>query len=239
MADIKTVLTPEDIKKLMDGAPWLRDEAMIAFMASTGVRVSELIAFHVKDCDFKKNIVIIPHLKQKTKAKCDACGKHAGARATFCTYCGAPVAKNQVEEPHTRIINVSPTAMKLIHDYIVANKKKPDDRVFAIARQQVYERLRLAAKNAGLAEERLMNPETNRLHFISPHRFRDALAVDWLAAPIPKDDAGTPRFSEAERQKALQVQLGHKKFETTARYQKLMPETTKDIGEAIRESRGL
>ena len=56
----------------------------------------------------------------------------------------------------------------------------------------------------------LTHASSNKKHYVSPHKFRDAIATHWLHAN-----------SNLEAQKALQGMLGHKDFSTTARYFKL------------------
>ena len=64
------------------------------------------------------------------------------------------------------------------------------------------------------------------MHYVHPHTFRDSLAVDWLTL----DDTG-------DSQKLLQNHLGHKRYETTARYFKLTPVQVTDAADKVRRHR--
>jgi len=71
------------------------------------------------------------------------------------------------------------------------------------------------ADRAGLPE--LVNPETGRVHSISPHRLRDAFAVHAMKF----DDS-------ADGLRLLQEHLGHASFNTTARYRKIAGDEHKE-----------
>jgi integrase/recombinase XerD len=90
----------------------------------------------------------------------------------------------------------------------------------------VYRILRECARKAGLDGEIILNPNTGRTHYIHPHILRDSLAVDWLTL----DDSG-------DSQKMLQEHLGHKRYETTARYFKLTPSQVARTADEVRRHR--
>lgn len=62
-----------------------------------------------------------------------------------------------------------------------------------------------------------MNPETGRIHGVSPHRLRDAFAV--LA--VQRDDS-------TDGIRMLQEQLGHANIGTTMRYRKVAGKELKE-----------
>ena len=57
---------------------------------------------------------------------------------------------------------------------------------------------------------KLVNPETGKTHNISPHRLRDSFAVH----AVKLDDSG-------DGLRLLQEHLGHRSFDTTAKYRKI------------------
>jgi integrase/recombinase XerD len=71
------------------------------------------------------------------------------------------------------------------------------------------------AERAGLPK--LINPETGRLHAVSPHRLRDALAV----MAVQRDDS-------TDGIRMLQEQLGHANIGTTMRYRKVAGQELKE-----------
>ncbi|GAI75705.1 unnamed protein product, partial [marine sediment metagenome] len=87
--------------------------------------------------------------------------------------------------------------------------------IFGINRRRAWQIVRECAERAGLP--RLVNPETGRLHNVSPHRLRDAFAVH----AIKVNDSG-------DGLRLLQEHLGHVSFNTTARYRKVAGEELKD-----------
>lgn len=213
---------------MQDAAGYLRDRIIIAFYAETGCRVSELLGVTVEQIDFKGKAVLIPHLKRGIHKTCPKCGRRGGRSTYFCSRCGADMSKVEAEgiEQRSRLINLSDKLLAAIREYIKSNNLKPTDRLINLSRQQVYYIVRDLAEKAGLKGRMILNPETGKNHYVHPHNFRDALAVDWL-----KEEG------DADGMKALQQQLGHRSFETTARYNKLNPETTRDLSEKIRKKR--
>ncbi len=79
---------------------------------------------------------------------------------------------------------------------------------FGINRHRAWQIVKECAEKAGLPK--LMNPETGRLHNVSPHRLRDAFAVH----AVKLDDSG-------DGLRLLQEHLGHQSFNTTAKYRKV------------------
>ena len=61
---------------------------------------------------------------------------------------------------------------------------------------------------AGLPK--LVNPETGRIHNVSPHKLRDAFAI----MAVKQNDSG-------DGLRMLQEHLGHQSFNTTAKYRKV------------------
>ena len=87
--------------------------------------------------------------------------------------------------------------------------------IFNINRHRAWQVVRECSRKAGLTD--LVNPETGKIHSVSPHRLRDAFAVH----AIKHDDSG-------DGLRMLQEHLGHQSFNTTAKYRKV-------AGEELRE----
>jgi integrase/recombinase XerD len=64
---------------------------------------------------------------------------------------------------------------------------------------------------------KLINPETGKVHNVSPHKLRDAFATH----AVKLDDSG-------DGLRLLQEHLGHASFNTTAKYRKVAGEELKD-----------
>lgn len=232
MGSTKTSLTPEDIQKMIDSVDFPRDKVILTFLSDVGCRVSELLALTVEDVDLNKNEALIPHLKRggRGKKKCPECGQLSGRKKLFCSQCSTDISKIESEtttEIRTRLITFGSETSVLLESYIRNEELKPSDLLIGISRQQVYTVIREAALAAGIKGKALLNPETSRKHYVSPHRLRDALAIDWLNFA----------HEDANKQKALQMHLGHKDFATTMRYAKLSSDIVKGIGDEVRKAR--
>jgi len=70
-----------------------------------------------------------------------------------------------------------------------------------------------AVKPGDSIPTRLINPETGKVHNVSPHRLRDAFAVH----AVKHDDSG-------DGLRMLQEHLGHASISTTMRYRKVAGE---------------
>ena len=224
---LKTFLTPEEIKAMISQALNLRDKMIISFLADTGCRVSELLQLNVAQIDFDQKLVLIPHLKVGLRKRCPSCGRSTGRRQNFCPGCGAAISEVVAEgvEKRTRLINVGEQTLNLCREYIDRRAKK-SEKLVSLTRQMVYIIIRKCAAGAGLGGKIILNPETGQMHYVHPHGFRDSLAVDWLTL----DDSG-------DSQKLLQDHLGHKRYETTARYFKLQPAAVAKTADEVRRYR--
>ena len=83
--------------------------------------------------------------------------------------------------------------------------------IFGINRHRAWQVVKECAEKAGLPK--LVNPETGRVHNVSPARLRDAFAVHAMKL----DDSG-------DGLRMLQEHLGHVSFNTTAKYRKVAGE---------------
>jgi len=226
---IKTSLTVEDYKKLLEAATNQRDRLILSFYYDTGVRCSELLRIKRGNIDLMKRTVLIPHLKRGVHKICPKCNKQGGARISFCSKCGTNLTKVEpvgIEE-RSRLIEISPDLTKQIGKFLEGDPEDPERPLIELSRQSVYFMIRQVAEKAGLGGKIMLNPETGRRHYVHIHNFRDSLASDWLE-----------HFGDnLNAAKALQNKLGHKNFETTQRYNKLTQEVVDKYADEIRKKR--
>jgi integrase/recombinase XerD len=88
---------------------------------------------------------------------------------------------------------------------VLRNGKK---LIFGINRHRAWQVVKECAERAGLPK--LINPETGKVHNVSPHRLRDSFAIH----AVKLNDSG-------DGLRLLQEQLGHVSFNTTAKYRKV------------------
>lgn len=224
---IKTYLTSREIRKMIESAANLRDRLIIQFYADTGCRCSELLAIRNQDVDLNSKTIMIPHLKVGIRKRCPKCGRTAGKRQAFCSRCGTDLSRVELEgqEDRHRLINIGEETVALIKEWQEKRPDKKSENLIPLTRQSIYFIIRAAGEKAGLPK--LLNPETGHDHHVHPHSLRDSLAVSWLN--VAKSDAN--------KQKALQQHLGHRRFDTTMKYAKLSPSETRDTFEEVRKAR--
>jgi len=139
----------------------------------------------------------------------------------FCPKCGARVAEavtKELEHRRQRVLPVDGKTLAMIREYV--ERGGPVERngkklLFGINRHRAWQVVRECAEKAGLPK--LINPETGRVHNVSPHCLRSAFAVH----AIKLDDSG-------DGLRLLQEHLGHQSFNTTARYRKVSGKEHKD-----------
>jgi integrase/recombinase XerD len=86
--------------------------------------------------------------------------------------------------------------------------RRNENLIFGINRHRAWQIIKECAGRAELPK--LINPETGRIHNVSPHKLRDAFAVH----AVKVDDSG-------DGLRLLQEHLGHASFNTTAKYRKV------------------
>ena len=87
--------------------------------------------------------------------------------------------------------------------------------IFGVNRHRAWQIIKECAERARLP--RIINPETGRVHNVSPHRLRDAFAVH----AVKLDDSG-------DGLRLLQEHLGHQSITTTMRYRKISGEEQRE-----------
>jgi len=211
---MKAYLEIHEVEQLGSAAIYLRDKLLIKLLFRLGCRISEALAIKVGDIDFNQGTVTIEHLKSRLTLSCSQCGARLGKSHKFCPTCGNSVEKTLAQEREHRRVRTLPIddeTLNMLKEYI--DKGGPVLRegkrlIFGINRHRGWQIVRECAERAGLPK--LINPETGKLHNVSPHRLRDGFAVNAVKA----DDSG-------DGLRLLQEHLGHQSFNTTAKYRKI------------------
>ena len=206
---MRAYLELSELKQLEEAATCLRDRLLIQLLVRLGCRISEALALRVEDIDFDAGTVAILHLKSRITWYCPRCKARLGKRHRFCSGCGDKVDKAATrEEVHrrTRSLPIDGDTLEMLADFIRRDKTK--GLIFGINRHRAWQIVKECADRAWLGK--LVNPETGKLHNVSPHRLRDAFAVH----AVKLDDSG-------DGLRLLQEHLGHASFNTTAKYRKV------------------
>jgi integrase/recombinase XerD len=217
----KVYLEDGDIEQLERAATNMRDLLLIRILFHLGCRVSEALALEVDDIDFMQGTVKIQHLKTRINMACPNCSARLGKSHSFCPRCGAKVKEavsREQEHRRMRTVPLDTDTLEMLKDYIKRGgpvKRGEQKLLFGINRHRAWQIVSACAQSAGLSK--LVNPETGKLHNVSPHRLRDAFAV----RAVKLDDSG-------DGLRLLQEHLGHVSFNTTARYRKVAGEELKD-----------
>jgi integrase/recombinase XerD len=224
----KAYLEPEEIELLEGGAlaynrkerkwkPCLMYQLLIRLLFHLGCRVSEALGIAVDDIDFVAKRITIQHLKTRITLSCPDCRARLSRTAKFCPGCGVRVEKaiaDATEHRRQRALPIDDDTLEMLREYVKeggpvsSNGRK---LLFGIDRRHAWHIIRECAARARLGM--LVNPETGEAKGISPHRLRDAFAVN----AVKKDDS-------ADALRLLQEMLGHKSIETTMRYRKVAGE---------------
>ena len=223
---MKTYLDAGEIDKLEQAVSYLRDKLLIRLLFHLGCRISEALSIGVEDIDFEKGTVTIQHLKARIQLSCPKCGARLGKSHSFCPRCGVKVEEAVAAEREHRRMRTLPLdrdTLKMLKAYI--KRGGPVNRegrmlIFGINRHRGWQIVKECAERAGLPN--LVNPETGKVHNVSPHRLRDAFAVH----AVKQDDSG-------DGLRLLQEHLGHVSFNTTARYRKIGGAELKDWYEKL------
>jgi len=218
---MKAYLDIEEVKLMEQAATCVRDGLLIRLLFRLGCRISEALGLKVEDINFTQGTVTILHLKARLKLSCSYCGARLGKNHAYCPNCGVKVGKAVAEAKEHRRMRTLPIdeeTLQMLAAYIHRGgpiSKKGKRLIFGINRHRAWQIVRECAEKAGLPN--LTNPETGKVHNVSPHRLRDAFAIH----AIKLDDSG-------DGFRLLQEHLGHVSFNTTARYRKVAGEELKD-----------
>jgi len=218
---VKAYLEPSEVERLEKATAYLRDRLLVRLLFHLGCRLSEALGITVDDIDFDQGTIIIQHLKVRVIFSCPQCSTRLSKTAKFCPGCGQRVEKDAFHEKEHRRVRTLPIdgdTLEIIRDYISRGgpvKREGRSLIFGITRHRAWQIVRECAERAKLPQ--LVNPETGKVHNISPHRLRDAFAVH----AVKLDDSG-------DGLRLLQEHLGHVSFNTTAKYRKVAGEELKD-----------
>ena len=213
----KTYLEPVEVERLEEVSEYLRDRLLVRLLFRTGCRISEALAISLSDIDFTKGTVTIEHLKTRISLSCPHCQARLGRSHQFCPKCGTEVKEALTQEREHRRLRTLPVdadTLDMLREYIdrggpvSCNGRQV---LFGINRHRAWQIVRECAQRARLP--RLINPETGKIHSVSPHRLRDAFAVN----AVKKDDSG-------DGLRLLQEHLGHQSVTTTMKYRKIAGE---------------
>jgi integrase/recombinase XerD len=217
----KAYLEPSEIEKLEEAAEYLRDKLLVRVLFHLGCRISEALGITVGDIDFNQGTVTIQHLKTRIRLSCPGCGAGLSKTARYCPGCGKTVDKaltREKEHQRFRRLPLDETLLAMLREYV--RRSGPVSRngkklLFGINRHRAWQVVKDSAKRAGLP--RLVNPETGKVHNVSPHKLRDAFAV----MAVKQNDSG-------DGIRMLQEHLGHQSISTTMRYRKVSGEEQKE-----------
>ncbi|MCD6390906.1 MAG: tyrosine-type recombinase/integrase [Dehalococcoidia bacterium] len=218
---MKTYLEPSEVILLEEVATNLRDKLLIHLLFHLGCRISEALALTIEDVDFDHGIVTIKYLKASLKLSCTQCGQRLGKSHTFCPKCGSRITEaqaEQLEHRRQRMLPLDADTLELLKEYVRRGGPLLRDGkklIFGINRHRGWQIVKGCAERADLPK--LINPETGRIHNVSPHKLRDAFAV----RAVKMDDSG-------DGLRLLQQHLGHASFNTTAKYRKVSGEEHKE-----------
>lgn len=229
---MKAYIEPEEVARMEKAASNLRDKILVRLLLHLGCRISEALAIKVEDVDFVQGAVTIVHLKRRVKLSCVNCRATLGTAHLFCPKCGSKIEKSRAEEQQhrrQRVLPIDSDTLKMLKEYVRRGGpvvKEGKTLIFGINRHRVWQIVKECAEKAGLPK--LVNPETGRVHNVSPHKLRDGLAVH----AIKLDDSG-------DGLRLLQEHLGHASFNTTAKYRKVSGKEHKDWYQRLWKKRGL
>ena len=217
---VKTYLELDHVEQLEEIATNLRDRLLIRLLFHLGCRVSEALAIGVEDIDFSGGTIMIKHLKRRIRYRCLECKTSLAARHRYCPGCGVEITsaqRNEMEYHRQRSLPIDKETLDLLEDYIKrggAVSQNSKRLIFGINRHRAWQVIKECAERAGLPK--LVNPETGKVHWVGPHKLRDAFSVH----AVKIDDSG-------DGLRILQEHLGHASFNTTARYRKVAGEEHK------------
>ena len=214
---MKAYIEPEEVELLEKAATNLRDRLLVRLLFRLGCRVSEALAIAVEDIDLATGSVTIQHLKSRLRLSCPKCQARLGRSHTFCPKCGVMVEEvitQQHEHRRQRVLPIDKNTLDMLKEYIRRGGPVLRDGkrlIFGVNRHRAWQIVSVCAERAGLPK--LINPETGKVHNVSPHRLRDAFACH----AVKLDDSG-------DGLRLLQEHLGHASFNTTAKYRKVAGE---------------
>ncbi len=186
----------ELVEKLIAATTNPRDKAFISLLARTGIRITECVELKTADIDFKRGVLTILHLKEKSRLKCPHCGESLGKRHVFCPSCGNKLeeaVREKVEKRRQRIIPVDSATLASLQNYLEWRRSFPyrGPLVFPFTRQRGWQLVEKLGRRAGIRG-------------FHPHSLRHLLATTWVNKGLDV--------------RKLQLLLGHASVSTTMEY---------------------
>jgi len=218
---MKAYLELQEVVQLEEAASNLRDKLLIGVLFHLGCRITEALSLMVGDIDFANGLVTIVHLKSSLRLFCLTCGARLGRSHTFCPGCGVKVEETQIEQQQhrrQRVLPIDAMTLRLLEEYVRRGgpvAKDGKQLIFGVNRHRAWQIVKECAEKAGLPK--LVNPETGKVHNVSPHKLRDCFAI----RAMKLNDSG-------DGLRLLQEHLGHASFNTTAKYRKVAGEEHRD-----------
>jgi integrase/recombinase XerD len=223
---MKVYVEPDEVAMMEKAASNLRDKILIRMLFHLGCRISEALGLTTDDVDFTQGTVSIKHLKTRLRLSCSSCGQRLGRSHTFCPKCGSKVTQAQIkqqEHRRQRVLPIDSDTLKMLKEYIDRGGpvvKEDKTVIFGINRHRAWQIVRQCAASVGLHD--LVNPETGKIHGVSPHKLRDGFSV----MAIQHDDS-------TDGVRMLQEWLGHANIGTTMRYRKVAGQELRDWYEKL------
>ncbi|HEY79336.1 MAG TPA: tyrosine-type recombinase/integrase [Dehalococcoidia bacterium] len=223
---MKVYVEHDEVAMMEKAASNLRDKILIRMLFHLGCRISEALGLTMDDVDFTQGTVSIKHLKTRLRLSCSSCGQRLGRSHTFCPKCGSKVTQAQIkqqEHRRQRVLPIDSDTLKMLKEYIDRGGpvvKEDKTVIFGINRHRAWQIVRQCAASVGLHD--LVNPETGKIHGVSPHKIRDGFSV----MAIQHDDS-------TDGVRMLQEWLGHANIGTTLRYRKVAGQELRDWYEKL------
>ena len=126
------------------------------------------------------------------------------------------------------MLPIDSDTLKMLKEYVRRGGpvvKDGKNLIFGVNRHRAWQIVKECAEKAGLPK--LVNPETGRVHNVSPHKLRDAFAV----MAVKQNDSG-------DGLRMLQEHLGHQNFNTTAKYRKVSGKEHHDWYQKLWQKKG-
>jgi integrase len=149
--DLQGYLKPEQVERLIDAAPNLRDKLLVRIPWRSGVRVSELVGIRVQDIDFEGRAILIK--TQKTRKR------------------------NGKAIERRRLVPIDQGTLDMTTEYLAWRKQFPykGDLLFPITRQRVDQIFWKLGKRVGIKE--IGDPAVSKHRKLHPDHLRHLFAI--------------------------------------------------------------
>jgi len=156
---------PNLTDELIAAAVTPRNKALLGVLGKGGLRITEVVRIKVPDVDFVKESLSILGLKERTRIRCQYCGKKLAKKHLFCPACGNKVAEalwDKIERRTQRIVPIDRGTLDSIEQYLECRRQFSyrGELLFPLTRQRVWqivEKLGRRIKLRGLHPESLRN----------------------------------------------------------------------------------